>query len=98
MIETLTFTQEEGDTRFEDVTVYALSTCGFCRKALDFLRNNSIKFRYLYVDELEPDVKQELKDYLKKRYKKRVSFPYLVIDDKEIIVGFIDQEWEDTFK
>jgi len=98
MIETLDFTYEEGDTRFEDVTVFALSTCGFCRMALNFLRDNSIKFRYVYIDELEPGVKQELKDYLKKKYKKRLSFPFLVIDQSEVIVGFIDQEWEETFR
>lgn len=96
MTENLTFTFEDGETIYDDVTVYALSTCGFCRQALKFLRENNIAFRYLYIDELAPDRKQQVKESLNDTYKKRVAFPFLIVDG-ECHVGFNSSEWKELF-
>lgn len=93
----LTFIYEDGVEKFSDVTVYALSTCGFCKRALKFLRDHKIKFRYIYVDDLEPDDKQELKESLSKQYNSRVGFPFLVINNSRCLVGFTQDEWEQEF-
>ncbi|HON77828.1 MAG TPA: glutaredoxin [Spirochaetota bacterium] len=93
----LTFVHEDGVEKYTDVTVYALSTCGFCKRALKFLREHNIKFRYIYVDDLEPDEKQSLKESLAKEYNSRVGFPFLVIDNSRCLVGFTQHEWEKEF-
>ncbi len=93
----LTFTEEEGDKKYDDVVLFALSTCGFCKQAIYFLRRNKIQFRYIYVDKLDRDEKQELKELLKEKYSERVSFPYLVVDDKDVLVGFTENEWKSKF-
>ncbi|HQO39707.1 MAG TPA: glutaredoxin family protein, partial [Spirochaetota bacterium] len=64
-MENINFTYEEGKSKAGDVTVYALSTCAFCKKALKFLRENSISFRYVYVDELDYESREELKARLR---------------------------------
>ncbi len=94
---TLNFICEEGTEKFDDVTVYALSTCGFCKKALKFLRDNSIKFRYVFVDELDHEIRQRLKEDLAKRFNERMGFPFMVIDNTRCVVGFTEKEWEEIF-
>ena len=96
MFENLVYTEEKGDEskKKHDVTVYALSTCGFWRKSMNFLRESKIPFRYVYNDKIPLDVKREIKDKLKEKYDKRVVFPFLVIDEEKAIIGFTQSEWE----
>ncbi len=97
MISGITFTFEEGSKDFGDLTLYALSTCGFCKQALAFLKDNSIRFKYVFVDELDHDIKQRLKGELKNKYRLSVSFPFLTIDDEKSLVGFYRPDWEKKF-
>ena len=96
MSEDLGYKYEEGKEVYKEVTLYALSTCGFCKQAIYFLRHNEIKFRYLYMDELEIEAKRKLKAALKEKFKHAVGFPYLVIDD-EALVGFREEQWREKF-
>jgi glutaredoxin-like protein NrdH len=95
ILETLEYTTE-GTKEGKNICVYALSTCGFCRRALQFLRDSGTKFRFVYVDKLPYDTKQKIKDELKEKFEKRVVFPYCVIDDKEVLVGFVEEDWKQT--
>ncbi|MFX0095757.1 MAG: glutaredoxin family protein [Candidatus Hodarchaeota archaeon] len=97
MHEKLKFEFEDGQNKAYDVTVYALSTCGFCKRALKFLRENSIAFRYIYVDKLEPDVKQQVKMDLKEKYNTRVAYPFLILDKEKIHIGFNEEDWRGLF-
>lgn len=93
----LEFIDEDGEKKNWNITVYALSTCGFCRRGLEFLRKNSIKFRYIYVDQLPYEIKDKLQEDLEAKYKKRLGFPYLIKDETKVIVGFSPDEWEREF-
>lgn len=92
-MEQVVFEHEEGSRKPRDLVVYALSTCGFCRRGLDFLKKNNIDFQYVYVDTLEPSQKQDLKQQLTRKFKQQVLFPFVVLDDEEVMVGFKEQEW-----
>jgi glutaredoxin len=94
MIENLEYTNEKGTIEKNDIAVYALSTCGFCRRGLQFLRENSITFKYVYVDKLEPEVKNKVKDELVEKYKERVVFPFLVLNNQKVLLGFVEDEWK----
>ncbi len=87
------FTPEAGIKYPGEIRVYALSTCAFCKKALKFLRDNSICFSYVFVDELDPQVKDEIKAGLHRKFGEDVGFPFLVIDDKTVIVGFSEDKY-----
>ena len=91
--EQLEFTGEQGKDIGKELTLYALSTCGFCKSALRFLRKHKVAFQYLYIDQLEDSTKKMLKAELKETYGERPMYPFLVIDDKDHIVGFDDKEW-----
>ncbi len=68
--EKIPFIQESGTSTGHEVTVYALSTCGFCKRALSYLKEKNIAFRYVYVDTLPQDLRQELKTTLRDTFQR----------------------------
>ena len=95
MIDKLDFTQEEGRINSNDLTVYALSTCAFCKKAINFLKEKDVAFRYIYLDKINPMVKQTVKSELKQKYESLPVFPILVIDNERAVSGFSEEKWKD---
>ncbi len=94
MIEKLEFTEEQGSKGKHDLTLYALSTCGFCKKAINFLKENDIGFRYIFLDKINPMVKQTVKSELKQQYESLPVFPILVIDNERAISGYSEEKWK----
>ncbi len=69
------------------VKFYGLSTCIWCRKTRQFLEDESVAFDFVYVDLLESDERESVKDEIRK-WNPRVSFPTVVIDDAQCVIGF----------
>ncbi len=86
----------DGPRKERDIRVYALSTCGFCKRALAFLAANGFAHRYVHMDSLDLDLKNAIKAELKAKFKESVSYPFAVIDGKEVLVGFIEADWRMT--
>ena len=95
-LSTLPFIVREGNNSSHDIVVYALSTCGFCKKALAFLDEKGFSYRYLHLDQLPLETKTEIKKILRERFKENPAFPFAVIDDTEHLVGFIQPDWVRT--
>jgi len=76
----------DGDNKGK-VVLYALSTCGWCKKTKELLKELEVEFNYIYVDLLEGDERTDIIEQVKK-FNKQLSFPTLVIDDEKTIVGF----------
>jgi glutaredoxin-like protein NrdH len=98
MIDSLSYTKVAGKGRDRGITVYALSTCGFCKKAMAFLDDKGLPYRYVYVDHIPLDSKNELKKELKERFREDVAFPFAVIDGDKHLVGFIEADWRRTLE
>ena len=73
------------------VMLYALSTCGWCAKTKDLIRQLGIAFDYTYVDLLEGKEQDDAMSQVEK-FNPNGSFPTLVIEGKKAIVGFREQE------
>lgn len=74
-----------------NITLYALSTCGWCQKTKELLNSLGVKYRYANVDSLEGKESTEaFKQMLK--WNSDGSFPTLVIDDSSCILGFNEEE------
>lgn len=100
MLENLNFKHESGTKKPAKITVYALSTCGFCKRALEFLRENKIEFRYIYVDQQSPQIKVQIKQDLRDNFEERLGFPFVVFDDGKKVkamVGFREDNWKEAF-
>ena len=74
-----------------NIILYALSTCGWCKKTKEFLINLGVEFSYIFVDLLEEEEKDEIIENIKKWNPQR-SFPTLVINDEKCIVGYKEDE------
>ena len=73
-----------------NVVLYALSTCGWCKKTRELLEELNIGYKYIYVDLLEGKERNEIIEEVKK-YNANLSFPTLVIDEENTIVGFNEE-------
>jgi glutaredoxin-like protein NrdH len=73
-----------------DVMLYALSTCGWCKKTKRLLDELGIEYHYvdvdLVTDEQQGDVLDEVKGW-----NPRGTFPTLVVND-ECIVGYKEEK------
>ncbi len=69
------------------VKFYGISTCIWCRKTRQFLEEKQVAFDFFYVDLLEGDERDAIKDEVR-QWNPKVSFPTLVIDEETGIVGF----------
>lgn len=73
------------------IMLYALSTCGWCRKTKELLENLNVGYDFVYVDQLEGSDKDDALEEVRK-WNPRSSFPTLVVNDKIVITGFKDDE------
>ncbi len=69
------------------VKLYALSTCGWCRKTKNFLNENNVVYDVVDVDLLSGEDRQEVMAEVQ-QWNPRRNFPTIVVDDKEVVVGF----------
>lgn len=89
------FTKVEGEKKDHEVTFYGLSTCGWCKKARNFLDENAIEYEFVYVDLLDGDAQKECMEEVVK-HNPRKSFPTLVVDGSDVIVGFSEDKFKET--
>jgi glutaredoxin-like protein NrdH len=69
------------------VMLYALSTCGWCRKTRELLSNLGVAYDFVYVDLLQGKDRDDAINTVKK-WNPASSFPTLVINENKCIVGF----------
>lgn len=72
------------------VQLYALSTCGWCKKTKAFLDENGIEYQVTYVDLLTGQEREQALTEVRK-WNPRTSFPTVVVDDHESVAGFKEQ-------
>jgi len=80
-----------------DLFLYALSTCGWCKKTKELLQTLNAEFYYTDVDLLSGQERTDVMDELKK-WNPRCSFPSLVIDHQKCIVGFDEKQIREALK
>jgi glutaredoxin-like protein NrdH len=73
------------------ITLYALSTCVWCKKTKSLLEDLGVAYDYVYVDNLFGDARDKALEEIK-RWNPRCSFPSLVIDNSRCIVGFDEKK------
>ena len=63
-----------------------------------WLNERDIKYRYVDVDKIPYAQKSKILDYLRETYDKRISYPYMVCDKKDVVVGYNPGEYEELMK
>lgn len=80
----------EGDKK-GSVVLYALSTCAWCRKTKQLLDRIGVEYDYVYVDQLKGAEEDKIMDDVE-RWNPKCSFPTMIINNKECIVGFNEKK------
>ncbi len=81
--------QQKGENKGQ-VTLYALSTCAWCKKTKELLDELQVKYDCVYVDNLSGQDRSNTIEEIK-LWNPRCSFPTLVISN-QCIVGFEEQK------
>ena len=98
MFQLIKFINVPGKNTRHQVTLYALSTCGFCKRAIVFLKANSIDFKVVFVDKLEKKAVGDLREELKKKSdSQHVAYPFLISEDEKFLVGFDEEKYKAFF-
>ena len=92
-LEEIDYKTVPGSNKDRRLRLYALSTCAFCKKAMTYLEEQGYEFQYIYLDQIDIDLKREAKKELKSTYENIPVFPILTIDDSDAISGFIETKW-----
>jgi glutaredoxin len=79
------------------VTLYALSTCGWCKKTKGLLNELGVAYSYTDVDTLTGAEREGVMDEVRK-WNPACSFPTLVINGSSCIVGFQEDEIRNLLK
>lgn len=79
------------------VVLFALSTCQWCKKTRMLLEELNVAYDYIYVDLTSGEDREEaIKELMK--WNKDLSFPTIVINDEEAIIGFEEDKIREKFK
>lgn len=79
------------------VMLYALSTCGWCKKARQLLDDLAVEYYYEYVDYLQGNERESALDAVR-RWNPECSFPTLVINNEKCIIGYKEGEIREALK
>ncbi len=81
------FYKVSGKKNDHRVTLYALSTCVWCKMTKQYLNDNGVEYEYVDVDLLEDKEKQKVHQTILSKGG-TLSYPTTIIDDKTVVTGF----------
>ena len=80
-----------GPVNAHHIVFYGLSTCIWCKRTRQFLESLGVQFDYVYVDLLQGQERQDAMAVVR-RWNAAQSFPTVVIDGAQAVVGFRGEE------
>ncbi|MGD0644360.1 MAG: glutaredoxin family protein [Candidatus Bathyarchaeia archaeon] len=81
------FSKVSGKKNNHKVTVYALSTCVWCKLTKQFLNENNVEYEFIDVDLVNEEDKQKIHETIQSK-SDSISYPTTIVDDKTVITGF----------
>ena len=86
-----------GNNRKHRVILYAISTCAWCKRTKNFLRDRDIEYEYIDIDLCSREDREEVRNSILKKGG-RLSYPTIIIDDKILITGFHDDKIKEVLE
>jgi glutaredoxin len=75
-----------GKNNKHKVLLYALSTCGWCKRAKKFLNDNNVEYEYVDVDLCKMEDKKMIKQDIQNRGG-ILAYPTVIIDNNRLLTG-----------
>ena len=76
----------QGKKKKHKILLYAISTCGWCKRTKKFLKDNDVEFEYIDIDRSSSEDKQEARKDIQNRGG-LLAYPTIIIDDKILLTG-----------
>ncbi len=76
-----------GENNKHKVLMYTISTCAWCKKTRNFLKDHNIEYTYVDVDLADQEDRERIRRTILRRGG-RLSYPTIIIDDKTLLTGF----------
>ncbi|MBS7249225.1 MAG: glutaredoxin family protein [Candidatus Freyarchaeota archaeon] len=86
-----------GSNRKHKVRMYALSTCIWCKRTKQFLKDNNIEYEYVDVDLASREDYEQIRQEILDRGGS-LSFPVIIIDDNKLINGFRESDLREALE
>jgi len=80
-----------------EVMLFALSTCGWCKKTKALLNELGVEYHYIDVDQLRGKEQEDVVNEMGK-YNPATNFPTVVINSKKAIIGFKEDDIRKALK
>ena len=80
-------TKVEGTYNKHKVFLYTLSTCGWCKKTKELLKENNVSYEYLDLDTSSKEDQKKAVEVLKSK-NLPIAFPIIMINEDKVIQGF----------
>lgn len=76
---------DQKEEQKNDIFYFSLTTCVYCKKGIEWLKNQNVAFRWFYLDSLEQEKRQAIKHWVQKRYEmhSRMASPFVVFRTAE---------------
>ena len=79
------------------IVLYALSTCGWCRKTKKLLSELGIGYDYVDVDQVDDRLSDEIVAAVKK-WNPEETYPTIVVEDKRSIINYQEDQIRELAK
>ncbi|MFH0897270.1 MAG: glutaredoxin family protein [Candidatus Bathyarchaeota archaeon] len=77
-----------GKNKKHQVSLYTLSTCGWCKQLKTFLKDKDIEYEYTDIDLSDEEDRFKIRRDIQERGGS-LNYPTIIIDDKILIEGFV---------
>jgi glutaredoxin-like protein NrdH len=81
------FSKVSGKKKDHKVSVYALSTCVWCKLTKQYLSENNVEYEFVDVDLLDDEDKDKVHQTVLSKGG-ALSYPTTIVDDKIVVTGF----------
>ena len=79
-------TKVQGKIKDHKVLLYTISTCVWCKRAKDFLKNNDVEYEFIDIDLCNEEDKKEIRKDIQSRGG-RLAYPTIIVDNKNLLTG-----------
>jgi glutaredoxin-like protein NrdH len=86
-----------GKNNKHKVRMYALSTCIWCKRTKQFLKDNEVEYEYVDVDLAEREDYDKIREEILSKGGS-LAFPVLIIDNSKLINGYRVEEIKEALE
>jgi glutaredoxin len=88
-------TKVPGENNENKVVMYAISTCGWCKRAKRTLNDMNVEYEYIDIDLCSPEEKEEVRADISRRGGPNL-YPTIIINDEVLLTNPTEKELQEA--